>query len=228
MYLFNKFLIFVSHYKNERTMSKAQEKRNLQFRTSLTNRLNVLFNPFRNHNYTSYVNSQIAPHQNNLDSMWGKFDNVADAYEAVKDKSYNDLGLVNRINKYKYKTSQDLIVAQMAANTKLVTKPSISGVMRDIARSRSVMSLLDIHRLSWLGEVKEGFDNRFNKMIDKMCKSITPKGNHFRIDIEELSNSWNEFEVLIKVEDTTFHARAIWVNGVQMVSHYRFVTTTRK
>ena len=135
MYVFNKFLIFVSHYKNERTMSKAQEKRNSQFRSSLTNRLNVLFNPFRNHNYTSYVNSQIAPHQKNLDSMWGKFDNVVDAYEAVKDKSYNDLGLVNRINKYKYKTSQDLIVAQMAANTKLVTKPSISGVMRDIARS---------------------------------------------------------------------------------------------
>jgi len=109
-----------------------------------------------------------------------------------------------------------------------VTRGTVSSLMREVNRSRSVMSLLEIHRLNWLGEVKEAFDNRFDKMIDKMCKSITPKGNYFKIEVEELSNSWNEFEVLIKVEDTTFHARAIWVNGTQMVSHYRFVTTTRK
>lgn len=209
-------------------MSKAQDKRNLQFRTSLTNRLTTLFNPFRNHNYTSYVNAQIAPHQKNLDSMWGKFENANDAFESVKDKTYNDLGLVNKINPRSYRTSEARIAAQITANTLEVTKGTVSSIMRTINQSRSVMGLLDIHRLNWLGEVKEAFDNRFDKMIDKMCNSITPKGNYFRIEVEELSNSWNEFEVLIKVEDTTFHARAIWVNGVQMVSHYRFVTTTRK
>jgi hypothetical protein len=209
-------------------ITKAQTKRNLQFRSSLTNRLTVLFNPFRNHNYKSYVNAQIAPHQKNLDSIWGKFENTSDAFESVKGKSFDELGLINRINPRNYKTDSERIVAQMTANTLEVTRRAVESVMHTIRRSRSVMSLLEIHRLNWLGEVKEGFDNRFNKMIDKMCKSITPKGNYFRIEIEELSNSWNEFEVLIKVEDTTFHARAIWVNGTQMVSHYRFVTTTRK
>ena len=209
-------------------ITKAQAKRNSTFRASLTNRLTVLFNPFRNHNYTSYVNSQIAPHQKNLDSMWGKFDNVTDAYESVKDKSFDELGLINKINPRNYTIDIDRAVAQLKANKLKVTRNAVNSIMRDINRSRSVMSLLEIHRLNWLGEVKEGFDNRFNKMIDKMCKSITPKGNYFRIEVEELSNSWNEFEVLIKVEDTTFHARAIWVNGVSMVSHYRFVTTTRK
>jgi hypothetical protein len=90
------------------------------------------------------------------------------------------------------------------------------------------MSLIEIHRLEWLGEVKEAFDNRFFKMLDAMCNSIEPKKSNFRIEVEELSNSWNEFEVLIHVEDTTFHARAIWVVGTQVISHYRFITTTRK
>ena len=49
-----------------------------------------------------------------------------------------------------------------------------------------------------------------------------------KIEVEELSNSWTEFEVLIHVEETTFHARAIWVNGTDKISHYRFITTTRK
>ena len=209
-------------------ITKAQAKRNSTFRTSLTNRLNILFNPFRNYNYTSYVNSQKAPHTKRLDSMWGKFDNATDAYEAVKHMTYDSLGLVNTINPRNFKTDEDRLVAQMKANTLEVTRGTVSSLMREVNRSRSVMSLLEIHRLNWLGEVKEAFDNRFDKMIDKMCKSITPKGNYFKIEVEELSNSWNEFEVLIKVEDTTFHARAIWVNGTQMVSHYRFVTTTRK
>jgi len=37
-----------------------------------------------------------------------------------------------------------------------------------------------------------------------MCNSITPKGSYFPIQVEELSNSWSEFEVLIHVEETTF------------------------
>tara|TARA_Y100000389_G_scaffold53460_1_gene49332 strand:- start:674 stop:952 length:279 start_codon:yes stop_codon:yes gene_type:complete len=90
------------------------------------------------------------------------------------------------------------------------------------------MDLVEIHKLTWLQEVKEAFDYRFNKMIDSMCNSLEPKKAGFRIEVEELSNSWNEFEVLIHVEETTFHARAIWVNCVDKISHYRFITTTRK
>jgi len=209
-------------------ITKIQEKRNTQFRQSLTNRLNVLFNPFRNYNYTSYVNSQIAPHKKNIDSMWGSFKDSNEAYQAVKDKTYNDLDLVNKINPRNYRSIKDRELAQINANNQLVNIQTVCSIMRDINNSRSVMSLLDIHRLNWLVEVKEAFDSRFVKMIDKMCNSITPRGNYFTIEVEELSNSWNEFEVLIHVEDTTFHARAIWVNGVQMISHYRFITTTKK
>lgn len=209
-------------------ITKAQEKRNRQFRESITNRLNVLFNPFRNHNYKSYVDSQIAPHQRNIDSSWGQYEGVEDAFVAVEGNTFNDLGLVNLINPRNYRKQEDRLVAQEKANKLPVTRNKVSSIMREVNRSRSVMNLLDINRLNWLGEVKEAFDGRFNKMIDKMCNSIEPKGNYFRIEVEELSNSWDEFEVLIHVEDTTFHARAIWVNGTQMVSHYRFITTTRR
>jgi hypothetical protein len=78
-------------------MSKAQEKRNKQFRESLTRRLHVLFNPFRNHNYNSYVNSQIRPHKTLIDSSWGQYEGVDDAYEGVKGKTYGELGMSNKL-----------------------------------------------------------------------------------------------------------------------------------
>jgi hypothetical protein len=214
-------------------MSKAQEKRNKQFRESLTNRLRVLFNPFRNYNYQSYVNSKINPHKNLIESHWGTYSDTKEAFEALEGKTFGELGLDVHVSQYKegYKrrSIQEMAVAKEIALSKEIGSPNdLTSKLGQVKRSRSVMNLLEIHRMDWLNEVKEAFDNRFNKMVDKMCNTITPKGSYFNIEVEELSNSWNEFEVLIHVEETTFHARAIWVEGVQMVSHYRFITTTRK
>ncbi len=214
-------------------MSKAQEKRNKQFRESLTNRLRVLFNPFRNHNYNSYVNSKIRPHKNLVESHWGTYANKEEAFEALEGKTFGELGLDVHVNGYygrgQRRTRQQMEEAkQEALNQKIDSPNQLTSKLRQVQNSRNVMDLLEIHRLEWLGEVKEAFDGRFDKMINKMCNSITPKGSYFKIEVEELSNSWSEFEVLIHVEETTFHARAIWVDGVQMISHYRFITTTRQ
>jgi hypothetical protein len=215
-------------------MTKAQEKRNKQFREALTNRLTVLFNPFRNHNYKSYVASKIRPHQALLDSHWGSYSDEKEAFEALEGKTYKELGLDIHVSRYKrgggYKSYSEMEEEKehLLQTTKIERAHQLSGKMRQVNQSRSVMSLIEIHRLEWLGEVKEAFDNRFFKMLDAMCNSIEPKKSNFRIEVEELSNSWNEFEVLIHVEDTTFHARAIWVVGTQVISHYRFITTTRK
>jgi len=217
-------------------MTKAQEKRNKQFREALTNRLTVLFNPFRNHNYLSYVNSKIYPHKTLVESHWGTYADSKEAFEALEGKTFGELGIEphieqyhDRSNGFRRKTRQEMAAdRELALQKKITTHTQLTGKMREVQRSKSVMSILEIHRLEWLQEVKEAFDGRFNKMIDSMCNSIVPKGGYFRIEVEELSNSWNEFEVLIHVEDTTFHARAIWVVGTQVVSHYRFITTTRK
>ena len=214
-------------------MTKAQEKRNKQFREVLTNRLTVLFNPFRNHNYQSYVNSKIYPHKTLVESHWGTYADTKEAFEALKGKTYKELGLDLHVSAYgergRRKSRQEMAEEKERLLAQEIDSPNrLIGKLREVQRSKSVMSLLEIHRLEWLKEVKEAFDGRFNKMIDSMCNSIEPKKSNFRIEVEELSNSWNEFEVLIHVEDTTFHARAIWVVGTQVISHYRFITTTRK
>jgi hypothetical protein len=213
-------------------MTKAQEKRNKQFRESLTSRLTALFNPFRNYNYASYVNSKTAPHTTLVKSHWGGYADAKEAFEALEGKTFKELGLDVHVSAYKRggrKTKEEMLIEKEQLLQRPITSSNeLVSKMRSVQRSRSVLSLIEIHRLEWLGEVKEAFDNRFNKMIDSMCNSIVPKGGHFDIKVEELSNSWNEFEVLIHVEETTFHARAIWVVGTQVVSHYRFITTTRK
>lgn len=217
-------------------MTKAQEKRNRQFRESLTNRLTTLFNPFRNYNYKSYVDSKVRPHTTLLESHWGTYSDSKEAFEALEGKTFGELGLDPHVDPYhgregnfRRKTRQELAEAKELALQKKIDKHTqLSSKMRQVQQSRNIMDLVEIHRLTWLQEVKEAFDMRFNKMIDSMCNSIEPKGGYFDIQVEQLSNSWNEFEVLIHVEETTFHARAIWVNCVEKISHYRFITTTRK
>jgi hypothetical protein len=207
-------------------MTKAQEKRNRQFRESLTRRLTAMFNPFRNYNYSSYVSSKIAPIQMILDSKWNGYKDLDEAFNDNRGVSYSELGLVNRIYLQRYDISEREI-RQKEANMLAVTKDSLYPKMKSVMNARSVISLIEIHKLQWLSEVKEAFDNRFESMITSMCK-MKPKQDNFTIEVEELSNSWEEFSVLIHVEDTTFHARAIWVNCTDKISHYRFITTTRK
>ena len=216
-------------------MTKAQAKRNRQFRELLTNRLTNLFNPFRNHNYVSYVNSKVAPHKNLLESHWGEYSNTDEAFKSLKGKTFGELGLDVQVDPYvrgggfRRRNREEMREAKKLALKEEISSPrDLSSKLREVERSRNIMSLLQIHKLEWLGEIKEAFDRRFNKMIDTICNSIKPKKGFFNIEVEELSNSWNEFEVLIHVEDNTFHARAIWVNCVDKVSHYRFITTTRK
>jgi len=214
-------------------MTKAQEKRNRQFREALTRRLTALFNPFRNYNYKSYVDSKIRPHKNLVESHWGTYADTKEAFEANQGKTYKELGLDLHVSHYgergRRKSIQEMAEEKERLLAQVIDSPNrLIGKMRQVQQSRNVMSLIEIHRLEWLQEVKEAFDNRFNKMIDSMCNSLEPKKANFSIEVEELANSWNEFEVLIHVEDTTFHARAIWVVGTQVVSHYRFITTTRQ
>lgn len=213
-------------------ITKAQEKRDLQFRNSITNRLTYLFNPFRNYNYKSYVNSKIAPHTKMLNHALAKFDDSIDAYKVYAEgKTYKELGLKPHINAWELRKMLKSEQAQFIldrTNEVIEGVSSLNSIMQAIDRSRSVMDLIEIHKLEWLEEVKTMFDGRFNKMIDKMCNSIETKDTYCRLEVEELSNSWEEFEVLIHVEETTFHARAIWVNCTEKISHYRFITTTRK
>lgn len=219
-----------------RDMTKAQEKRNRQFREALTQRLTVLFNPFRNFNYKSYVESKVRPHTTLLESHWGTYSDAKEAFEALQGKTFGELGLDVYVDPYtreggrlRRMNAQETRVAKEVAKQKPITSPNqLSSKMSQVKNSRNIMETLEIHRLEWLQEVKDAFDTRFNNMIDSMCNSIEPKGGYFKIDIEQISNSWSEFEVLIHVEDTTFHARAIWVNCVEKISHYRFITTTRK
>jgi hypothetical protein len=213
-------------------MSKAQEKRNQVFRSTLTRRLIVLFNPFRNYNYKSYVDSKIRPHKTLLESHWGTYSDSNEAFKALEGKTFKELGLDRHVSKYKrggYKTSEEIAIEkEQLLQEPLTSASQLYGKMSQVKSSRKIMDMVEIHRLTWLQEVKEAFDGRFNKMVDSMCNGMEPKKSDFKIEVEELSNSWNEFSVLIHVEDTTFHARAIWVVGTQVTSHYRFITTTRK
>ena len=214
-------------------MNKAQEKRNRDFKSGLTSKLNYIFRPFRNHSYKSYVDFKVKPHMGLVNSHWSKYNTPEEAYEVLKDKTRGELGINVIVGKYtqnlKRKTKEQYLEdVELAKKQKVKGPQEFFGKIMDVKRSKKIISELEVNKLDWLLEAREGFNNRFDKMINTMCSKMEPKKSGFMIEVEEVSNSWNEFEVLIHVEDTTFHARAIWVNCVDKVSHYRFITTTRK
>ena len=105
-------------------MSKAQEKRNKQFRESLTNRLTVLFNPFRNYNYKSYVDSKIRPHTDLIESHWGTYSNKEEAFEALEGQDDLSRTLTPKGEKQALRMSQWLD-RQLPEGVRVMSSPAV-------------------------------------------------------------------------------------------------------
>ena len=135
-------------------MTKAQEKRNRQFRETLTRRLTVLFNPFRNYNYKSHVDSKIRPHTDLLESHWGSYSNSEEAFKALKGKTFGELGLDVYVDPYvkdggklRRKNTLELILAKEESLLKTVDSyDQLSDKMNAVRNSRNVMATLEIHK----------------------------------------------------------------------------------
>lgn len=90
--------------------------------------------------------------------------------------------------------------------------------LTDLLSRRSLLSL------EYMTEAKKGYDLKVNKLVDTLC-GYGIQTQHLTID--SVSTTGTELSFLIHDNDITVHARAIWVNGVEVCPHYRFITTKR-
>lgn len=69
----------------------------------------------------------------------------------------------------------------------------------------------------------------FDEKVDRLVALLVKEGfGHAHFKVEEIKSQSSKLEFLISKSDKEVHARLIWVDGVEVCSHFRFITTTRK
>lgn len=76
-----------------------------------------------------------------------------------------------------------------------------------------------------LNSAKASYDMKINKLVQKL---VEEGFGYAHYKIEELKDAGSRFSFLISKEDKEVHARLIWVDGVEVAPHFRFITTIRK
>lgn len=75
-----------------------------------------------------------------------------------------------------------------------------------------------------LNEAKKSYDYKVNKVVDLLVKEGF---GYAHFEVEQIKTSGCELAFLISKSDKEIHARVIWVQGVEVASHFRFITTKR-
>jgi len=80
-------------------------------------------------------------------------------------------------------------------------------------------------KMNGLNYGKKSFDEK----VDRLVLLLVKEGfGHAHFNVEEIKSRTSKLEFLISKSDKEVHARLIWVDGVEVASHFRFITTTRK
>lgn len=93
-----------------------------------------------------------------------------------------------------------------------------------IQRLEGQLSRMNTLQLKFLSEANEGYDRKFERMIEKLV------GYNFStrfLKVEMVSNIGHELAFLISNDEMECHARVIYAQGAIKAPHYRFITTVR-
>ena len=93
-----------------------------------------------------------------------------------------------------------------------------------IAHIEAKLSRKHLLTLEFINEAKEGYDRKFDALIDKL---MIHRDEESRFKVEKIGDAGHELSFLIVNDKVEVHARAIFVNGYIKAPHYRFITTTR-
>lgn len=90
---------------------------------------------------------------------------------------------------------------------------------------KHVLSLDAKITLETITEAKKSYDEKVNRLVELLVKEGF---GYAKFKIEEIANLGGELEFLISKDDKEVHARLIFVNGVIVTPHFRFITTVRQ
>jgi hypothetical protein len=104
-------------------------------------------------------------------------------------------------------------------------KATIKNFEYRIERIQNELSFDATLKMNGLNQGKKSFDEK----VDRLVLLLVKEGfGYAHFNVEEIKSRTSKLEFLISKSDKEVHARLIWVEGVEVCSHFRFITTTRK
>lgn len=79
--------------------------------------------------------------------------------------------------------------------------------------------------LNTITDAKKSYDEKVNRLVSLL---VAEGFGYAHYKVEEIRTKCGQLEFLISKSDKEVHARLIYVEGVIVTPHFRFITTTRK
>ena len=188
---------------NINIMTKTQELRNKQLRSTLTNKLSFKLKGFKNSYLGEYADYQESKIENEI--KWNR--NLAENPE--------ELRIHNQI----------ILSKTRESSRRWFTSLTIESFLQTIKRLEYKLSFNNSNRFEWMSEANESYNLKFERLISKLVS--------FQIDtrvmkIESIGNDTSrDFGFLISDEKQEVHARGLYAWGEIKATHYRFIITNR-
>lgn len=113
--------------------------------------------------------------------------------------------------------------------TRKVTKQNQRDTVRNYQyRIDSIQKELDLDAtltMKTLVETKKSFDQKVNRVVSVL---VEEGFGYAHYNVEKITDKGAKLAFLISKSDKVVHARLIWVDGIEVTPHFRFITTTRK
>ena len=80
-------------------------------------------------------------------------------------------------------------------------------------------------KFGYMTEANKGWEPRFDKLV---LRVLSEAKSTEKMTLAKAGTRGGELEILISQDTQEFHCRFIWVDGVLVAPHHRFIVTTRK
>jgi hypothetical protein len=184
-----------------KTISKAQQKRDQDLKNEISSLIRRTLKDFKNSYLNDFAKFQEYQLQKDVDMYQGLIDDP------------------EKLLNYNFKIQKN------SKNPRYAQHHTIESLTKySLSNAKQRMLFPTIRLMNYLNEANENFETKIERVIEKVFQY---RPDSSRIQIEDIRNIGSEFSFLITNGEMEIHARVIYVNGVIVCPHYRFIVTKR-
>ena len=195
-------------------LSQAEIDRRRVQKNNLTLKLDRMLKGFEN----KFMDAYSTYHFDKVKRESARFNypTYVDAQEELKGQSFSKLGIAPT---YCYEKRARLEYKDSA------TAEAIRDGWYVAETYRGRLSKPTLLTFEFLKEANTGWTERFERLVVRVLSEAKSTEG---MKLTEATAQGGELEILIQQQTQEFHCRFIWVDGVQVAPHHRFIVTTRK
>lgn len=210
-------------------LSQAEQKRRRIQKTNLEAKLAKMLKNFEN----KFMGAYTKYHFEQVEKKVVEYSIVdAETREATKDLYFGkltkkDMGLTAPYDNGRYGSNYQKYTEQQrtAWENEPAGEWTIKGMWDKLSIAKKMIQRESLTKFDFMNEANKGWNQRFDKLV---LRVLSEAKSTEKMVLAEAGTRGGELEILISQDTQEFHCRFIWVDGVLVAPHHRFIVTTRK